>query len=86
MPVSSYVIRCRLADQPAVRRRLTEMPGLELGESTDFGFPVVAESESSRRAAEIGEEIQALPGVQSAVLVYHNFEDVVESAPFPAQS
>lgn len=85
MPISSYVIRCAPSDQPAVRQRLTAIAGVEVGAATKLGLPVVADTPTTRAAAELGEQMQQLPGVKSAVLVYHNFEDVAdELAPLPS--
>jgi len=81
MPVSSYVIRCAPEDQPAVREQLGQIPGVEIGEAMDTGIPVAAEAETSKAAEEIGNQLQNLEGVKSAVLVYHNFEDVEEETP-----
>lgn len=80
MPISSYVIRCTLADQPAVLEQLRGIANLDIGEPTDSGIPVAADSPSTRAAAELGEQLQHLAGVKAAVLVYHNFEDVADPA------
>ena len=76
MPVSAYVIRCAPEDQPGVRRRLLEMPEVALGEPTDTGLPLAVYTPSHRAATELGDQLQVLPGVRAAVLVYHNFEDL----------
>jgi len=81
MPVSSYVIRCSPQDQPSVRKQLQQIPGIEIGEATDTGFPVATEAETGKAAEEMGNRLQNLEGVKSAVLVYHNFEDVADEAP-----
>ena len=81
MPVSSYVLRCAPQDQPAVREQLRRIPGLEIGEATDAGIPVAAEADTTKAAEAIGDRLQKLNGVKSAVLVYHNFEDVVDEIP-----
>jgi len=78
MPISSYVIRCAPGDQPAVRRQLAAIAGVEVGDATELGLPVVADTPTTRAAAELGEQLQQLPGVKSAMLVYHNFEDVAD--------
>lgn len=84
MPISSYVIRCAPGDQPTVRRELTAIAGVEVGDATELGLPVVADTPTTRAAADLGERLQQLPGVKSAVLVYHNFEDMAdEAAPLP---
>lgn len=78
MPISSYVIRCAPEQQPSVRRQLEGIAGVEVGDATELGLPVVADTLTTRAAEEIGEQFQQLPGVKSAVLVYHNFEDVAD--------
>jgi nitrate reductase NapAB chaperone NapD len=78
MPVSSYVIRCAPADQPAVRRQLDAIVGVAVGEATELGLAVAAETPTTRAAEDLGEQLQRLSGVKSAVLVYHNFEDVAD--------
>lgn len=78
MPVSAYVIRCAAEDQSRVRDGLAGLPAVDIGEPTPTGFPVAAEAPTNRAAAELGERLQQLPGVKSAVLVYHNFEDVAD--------
>jgi len=79
MPISSYVIKCAPADQATVRAQLNALPGVEVGEATETGLPVAAETPSTRAAADLGDQLQQLPGIKSAVLVYHNFEDLIEA-------
>jgi len=79
MPISSYVLRCAPADQVAVREKLDLIPEVTVGTPTERGLPVVADTATTRAATELGEQLQRLPGVKSAVLVYHNFEDVIET-------
>lgn len=79
MPISSYVIRCSVEDQPSVFNRLKKIPGIEIGEATAMGIPVATEAPTTRAAAELGEKLQNLTGVKAATLVYHNFEDVADS-------
>lgn len=86
MPISSYVIRCAPGDQPDVLRQLAGIAGVETGEATERGIPVVADTPTARAAEDLGEQLQQLSGVKSAVLVYHNFEDVAdESSPSAAE-
>jgi len=67
-----------------VRRALSKLAGVTVGEATATGLPVVADTATTRAAEELGERLQQVPGVRSAVLVYHNFEDVAdEVAPLP---
>ncbi|MBI5693387.1 MAG: chaperone NapD [Verrucomicrobia bacterium] len=60
--------------------------GSAVGEAADGGLPVVADTASTRAAEELGERLQQVPGVKSAVLVYHNFEDVADEVASPPQS
>ena len=64
-----------------MREQLSRIPGVEIGESTEVGIPVATDAETSRAAEALGEQLQDLKGVKSAVLVYHNFEDVTEKTP-----
>lgn len=84
MPISSYVLRCAPQDQAAVHRRLAAFDGVTVGEATELGLPLVADTPSTRAAEDLGERLQQLPGVKSAVLVYHNFEDVADEEIPPA--
>jgi nitrate reductase NapAB chaperone NapD len=86
MPVSGYVIRCAPEDQCGVREQLKRIPGIEIGEATDTGIPVATEAETSKAAETIGEQLQNLKGVKSAVLVYHNFEDVTGESSTPLKN
>ena len=61
-----------------MREQLSRIPGVEIGEATDTGIPVATEAETSKAAEAIGEQLQGLAGVKSAILVYHNFEDVAD--------
>ena len=86
MPISSYVIRCAPQDQPAVRRRLAELAGGTGGDAAEYGLPVVADTPDARTAEDLGARLQQVPGVKSAVLVYHTFEDVADDAASPPVS
>ena len=75
MPISSYAIRYQDTERDAVLSHLHSMTGVTVGAETPNGIPVVVESDSTPDARESGELLEAIPGVESAVLVYHNFED-----------
>jgi len=75
MPISSYAIRCQDEERQAVVDHLHTMTGVIVGDETPNGIPVVVESGTTHQARESGELLEAIPGVESAVLVYHNFED-----------
>ena len=81
MPISSYAIRCDTAQRDAVISRLATLPGVTIGDPTPDGIPIVAEAEDSRAARALGEQLEQVAGIESAVLVYHNFEDEPVNAP-----
>jgi len=83
MPVSSYVIRCHADVREAVLARLASEPGVTVGTATREGIPVAAETPSTDAARALGERLESLPGVLSATLVYHNFEDLESEPPRP---
>jgi nitrate reductase NapAB chaperone NapD len=67
-----------------VRQELSAIAGVEVGAATELGLPVVADPPTTQAAAELGGRLHQSPGVKSAVLVYHNFEDVAdEVTPLP---
>ena len=83
MPVSSYIIRCpenRLSDVLQALAKLNP-DQITVGCPTPSGIPVAADTRSTREASALGEHLQNLPGVSSAILVYHNFEDLEETNP-----
>jgi nitrate reductase NapAB chaperone NapD len=86
MPISSYVIRCAPEQQAEVLRQLRALPGVAIGEITSPGIAVVTDTPTTRAAEELGGQLDQLPGVKSAVLVYHNFEDVAADAASPPAS
>ena len=54
---------------------LTAMPGTEVHHKTEDGRLIVTvESDSQRKAGDVLLQLQSLPGVASASLVYHHFE------------
>jgi len=75
MPISSYAIRYQQSEKDAVVSHLHTLAGVTVGPDSKSGIPVVVESDTTHDARESGELLEAIPGVESAVLVYHNFED-----------
>lgn len=76
MPISSYVIRTEQEDPSDILSALEQYPWVTVGEPAENGIPVVIESESEHEAKDKGDILAQVPGVSSAVLVYHNFEDL----------
>lgn len=62
---------------PGLVDDLGTMPGTEVHHETDDGRLVVTvESGNQRQVGDILIQIQSLPGVASASLVYHHFEQI----------
>lgn len=76
MPISSYVLRTENQDPSAVLSALEQYAWLTIGNPAENGIPVVIESQSEHEARDKGDILAQVPGVSSAVLVYHNFEDL----------
>jgi nitrate reductase NapAB chaperone NapD len=80
MPVSAYVIRCTPEDRPEVLNQLRGIDGVQIGTPTDTGIPIATEADTTQAASDLGARLEQLRGVKSAVLVYHNFEDMADAA------
>ncbi len=76
MPISGYVVKAGANRIAEIRRRIRDMDGVELGPAVDGQFALAAYSEDENGAERFGESLSSLPGVDQALLVYHNFEDV----------
>lgn len=76
MPISSYVLRTDQEDQSPTIAALTDLPWVTIGDPMENGIPVVIESKTEEEAKSLGETLADIPGVSTAVLVYHNFEDL----------
>ena len=85
MPISSYVLRTEQKDPSAILKALGQYPWVTIGEPAENGIPVVVESQSEHDAQGKGDLLTKVPGVSSAVLVYHNFEDL-ENCPCPSST
>ena len=70
--------------------QLQEIEGALIGVPDEMGIPVATESDTTREAAETGDTLRNLNGVEAAILVYHNFEDMTleytEPKPFNRQA
>lgn len=76
MPISSYVLQMESENREASLDALKKIPWVTIGESKTNGVPVVIESTSQQEAKERGETLADIPGISTALLVYHNFEDL----------
>jgi nitrate reductase NapD len=70
--IASLLVHCRPEQLPAVRTNLALLPGLELHQHSPQGkLVVVLETEHEQQILDTIEQIQNLPGVLNAVLIYH---------------
>ncbi len=70
--IASLLVHCRPEQLPAVRANLALLPGLELHQHSPQGkLVVVLETEHEQQILDTIEQIQNLPGVLNAVLIYH---------------
>ncbi len=80
MPVSSYVLRCNRQDQSQILSSLPEIGPFQIGERSDDGMAVAVATASNQASESIGLALSELPGVKSAILVYHSIEDFQSEA------
>ena len=70
--IASLLVHSRPEQLPAVRANLALLPGLELHQHSPQGkLVVVLETEHEQQILDTIEQIQNLPGVLNAVLIYH---------------
>ena len=76
MPVSSYVVTTHADHAGSVRETLSAYDHVLIDQQAGSVFAVAVATETERESREWGHLISNLPGVESASLVYHNFEDL----------
>ncbi len=85
MSLSGILLIAAAAHGPAVRRALAALPWAELHQQDDAGRMIVTvEAADSEQGLERLKALKALPGVLSAELVIHCFEDEIAEPPRPA--
>ena len=76
MSISGVLVRARPERLDAVDESLAGMPGVEIHARTPDGRLVVTiEADSDRALGDRLIQIQDVPGVLAASMVYHQFED-----------
>ncbi|PAU62789.1 glutamate synthase [Pseudomonas sp. PIC25] len=74
--IASLLVHCRPEALAALKDNLRLLPDLELHQESPAGkLVVVLEAEHESRILERLDQIQSLPGVLNAVLVYHELLD-----------
>lgn len=82
MPISNCVFRTGQKDPSAILKALGQYPWVTIGEPAENGIPVGVESQSEHDAQGNGDLLTKVPRLSSAVLVYHNVDDL-ENCPCP---
>ena len=83
MNISGVLVRSRPEKLDAVRERLEELAGVEVhGANPDGRLVVTVEEAGDRAMADTVVRMQNLPGVISASMIYHQYEEepVLEEA------
>lgn len=77
MNISGVVVRAYPKDVNPVTMKLEEYEGVEVhGASDDGRLVVTIEKESDAGLADLVVAMQDIPGVLSASMIYHHFEDL----------
>lgn len=77
MNISGVVVRAYPGDVSPVSAKLVEYEGVEVhGASDDGRLVVTIEKESDSGVADLVVKMQDIPGVLSASMIYHHFEDL----------
>ena len=84
MPISSLILTVESGSRDAVAARLRGLPGVEVEgvDGEDDRLVIVTDTEGREADKQLGVAIDAVPGVVSQTLIYHNFEDVREESPW----
>jgi len=77
MNISGVVVRTFPQDIECVSQSLSQMDGVEVhGASNDGRLVVTVEQPGENLTVDILMEMQGLPGVLSASMIYHQFEEL----------
>lgn len=75
MNISSIIVHAKPSEIASVRGDLERLPGVEIHAATDDGrFVVTLETDSDGESVGTFERINALAGVMSAAMVFHQYE------------
>ncbi len=76
MNISGVLVRSRPENIEAVRERLEQIEGVEVhGANPDGRLVVTVEQAGDRAMADTVVKMQDLPGVISASMIYHEYDD-----------
>jgi nitrate reductase NapD len=76
MDISGVLVRAFPEHVAAVTQALSRLEGIEVhGTNEDGRMVVTIEGETGRQVADLLVQMQGIPGVLSASMIYHQFED-----------
>ena len=76
MDISGVLVRAYPENIESVTERLTDFEGVEVhGSNTDGRMVVTIEQEHSGQISDLVARMHDVPGVLSASMIYHQFED-----------
>jgi nitrate reductase NapD len=79
MNISGVLVRARPENCEKLKQQLGKIEGVEVHATTDDGKLVVTvEASADRTAADKVYQLQDMPGVIAASMIYHHFEDDAE--------
>ncbi len=81
MPIGGHVVLVKDEQIDSVETALCEISNVTVGKRDKGGICIATESSSREEEKALVEKIEKLPGVESVVLVYYNFEDETSSVP-----
>ena len=76
MNISGVLVKAYPQHLPSIEKILTTIDGVEVhGNNEDGRIVITVEQASAGRISDTLVEIQDVPGVLSAAMIYHQFED-----------
>lgn len=76
MNISGVIVRAYPEQINPVSACLSEMPGVEVhGNNDDGRIVVTVEQDDANHMSDVLTQMQTLPGVLAASMIYHQFED-----------
>ena len=76
MNISGVLVKAYPENISTIEKVISEMDGVEVhGSNEDGRIVVTVEQESANNISDTLVEIQDVPGVLSAAMIYHQFED-----------
>lgn len=76
MNISGVLVRAYPENIESVTELLTDLEGVEVhGSNTDGRMVVTVEQENAGRLSDLIAQMHDLPGILSASMIYHQFED-----------